>query len=154
MGRRFWLFLLLVLGLGMGNAHGQQFWVGSVYNPTLGEFVHNVQVFDWASSGSGVAEGMGPAGSELAVGDEFLFRYQSFLVRFEDDQAFPVAFPGLNEDFEFTVVAQIPEVVQVYVPGANPTVIFSTLPGVSFTFTTTEIPIPMWLPGSVSMTVN
>lgn len=131
MGKRL-LFLLLAIVLGWGNVHAQQFWTGSVYNPTLGEFVTGIQTFDWASSGSGVAEGMGPAGSDLDVGEEFVFRYQSFLVKFEDDAGQPVNFPGLNAEFEITVVAQIPEVVSEFYPGTNPVAVFSTLPGGEF----------------------
>ncbi|WP_429885934.1 SdrD B-like domain-containing protein, partial [Geoalkalibacter halelectricus] len=132
MGKRVWAFLLMAMMLSLGSAQAQQFWVGSVYSPTSQAFIPGIQSFDWASSGSGVAEGMGPAGSDLFVGDEFIFRYQAALVQFEGPEGQVVNFPGLNADFEITVVAQMPEVVVEVVPATNPRATFLTLPGGEF----------------------
>jgi hypothetical protein len=119
------LFLLL---FGFSTAHAQ-FWTGSVFNDTLGAKVPNVMEFDWSSSGSGNARGIGPLGAPLAVGTIFDFRYQSFLVLLTDPNGQPISFPGLNSSFEYTVVAKIPEAV-ISVSGT--TAVFITLTGGEF----------------------
>ncbi|SDM68334.1 hypothetical protein SAMN05660860_03009, partial [Geoalkalibacter ferrihydriticus] len=130
--KRWLLGLMLVLFMGLGTAHGQQFWEGSLYNPTLGTFVPKVVNFDWAASGSGMAEGLAPAGSAHSVGDPFVMRYQAFLTKVEDANGQPILFPGLNVDFEYTVVAEIPQQIIAFVPGTTRISVFSTLPGGRF----------------------
>ena len=128
-----WLLAWLVLFcLGLTNAYGQQFWEGSVYNDTLATMVPGVVNFDWSSSGSGVAEGLAPAGSPLVVGQEFTMRYQSYLVKLEDVAGQPINFPGLNTAFEYTVVAEIPQKIAAFIPGTTQISVFSTLPGGRF----------------------
>jgi hypothetical protein len=107
-----------LVGIMLFGATGAQaFWVGSVYNPNVGD-VPNIQGLDWSSSGSGLAAGMGPAGGPIAPGDTFDFLFQAKLIGATDVPGDPVtAFdPGLNVNFEYTLVAKIPEVVVAIVP--------------------------------------
>lgn len=128
--KRLLALVLLVLTISVGKGYGEDFWVGSVYDGTS-SYANGIMTFDWASSGSGVAVGAGPFGKPLAVGQTFPFRYQSYLMILNDTGGQPVAFPGLNTSFEYTVVAEIPEVVIGVVPFSATTnqAIFRTLPG-------------------------
>jgi hypothetical protein len=132
MRKKIFSILTLCLFVSAGVAWADNFWVGTVSGG--GESVDNVRTFDWASSGSGVAEGMGPAGSDLFIGDEFMFRYQAFLVNLEGPEGEVLGFPGLNQEVEFTIVAEIPEVVSDLFIGDNDiaTALFTTLPGGKF----------------------
>lgn len=132
--KRFLLILLMFLVAGSGTVHAQDFWTGAVFNDTLGVKVGNVQNFDWSSSGSGVAQGLGPAGTIPTAGTNFTFRYQSYLFALQDPDGNVVVFPGLNTNFEYTVVAVIPETVQIATDlgGGLFTAIFRTLPGGTF----------------------
>jgi len=87
----------------------------------------DVSEFDWSSSGSGVAVGIGPFGTPLAVGQTFDFKYQSFLSSFVTSNTVtnnPVttgiggAFAGT--EYEFTAAAAFTEIVTgVAVVGPN-----------------------------------
>ena len=97
-----------------GVTGAQAFWVGSVYNPNVG-YVPNVLNFDWSSSGSGLAVGLGePLGGGVYVGREFDFLFQANLGGVTDPDGNPVTDfndNGLNVDFEYTLVAKFPEKV-------------------------------------------
>jgi hypothetical protein len=74
---------------------------------------------DWNTTGSGVAKGVGPFGSPLAMGQEFQFLYQSNLASVDGDTT--ALFNGLDfnangsigagKTFEFTIVAKMTEKV-------------------------------------------
>ena len=87
------------------------FWVGSVYNHNLGVMVPNVMNFDWSSSGSGNAENLGPKLTADSVGKTFNFRYQSVLTALNDPDGNIIDFPGLNFDYEYTLVILMPQKV-------------------------------------------
>jgi hypothetical protein len=128
------IVIALTLALLAIGSTSQAYWTGSVYNDQLNSYVPNIQVFDWSSSGSGLATGLGPAGSPLVVGTTFDFLYQAELVGVNDPVGNPVAFPGLSSTFEYTAVALIPEVVTAVIP-LSPTitqVIFTSLAGATF----------------------
>jgi len=86
-------------------------WNGGVYNDDQGGFVPNVEGLDWSSAGSGIFEGIGPIGTALVTGTEFTLRYQAVLVGLTAANGDPVFFPGLNGDFEYTMIAEIPMIV-------------------------------------------
>uniref|UniRef100_UPI0027B9FE8F SdrD B-like domain-containing protein n=1 Tax=Geobacter sp. TaxID=46610 RepID=UPI0027B9FE8F len=133
MMRRLTLLFLALMFFVVSTASAQNFWVGSVFNDTLGVKVPNVMGFDWASSGSGNAQGVGPAGSTLTPGQQFNFRYQSFLFALTDPNGQSINFPGLNSNFEYTVVAILPEeVVSFTTTGSSSTALFKTLAGGQF----------------------
>ncbi len=127
------MFLCLILCTGTVYA-AESFWVGSVWNDQLGAFVPNIQNLDWSSSGSGNAQGMGPAGTAPVVGTNFNFRYQSFLAAVIGPTGDIVAFPGLNTNFEYTIVVFVPEVVNsvTTLPGGSFLSTFKTLSGGTF----------------------
>jgi len=128
MVRRLTMLLVVLMLFVVGAAYGQStFWVGSVYNDELGAKVPEVMNFDWASSGSGNAQG----GKSLALGQTFTFRYQSYLFRLNNAAGQVVDFPGLNTRFEYTAVAEIPMVVAAY-DAASGSYIFKTLQGGRF----------------------
>ena len=102
------LAIALCLTLGAGSAFAQPFWVGSV-NDGFGNWAENVETFDWASSGSGVAVGL--AAGPLVEGTEFTFLYQARLAGLADSGGQAVDFPNLNSTFEYTFVAVVPETV-------------------------------------------
>lgn len=109
------------------------FWTGSVYNNSLGAFVPNIMGLDWSSSGSGLIQGLA-SGSAPQVGQNVDFLYQASLVGVTGPLGNPVAFPGLNTSFEYTVVAKLPETiisVTEPTPGVFSTVI-KTNPGGEF----------------------
>lgn len=121
---------MMCLMLSIGATAQADFWTGTVYDG-LGGSASNVQNFDWSSSGSGVAIGMGPFGTPFAVGTEFTFLYQAELIGLNDPLGNPIAFPGLTSTFEYTAVAAITEKVISFtnpVPGVF-SVIFSTIGG-------------------------
>lgn len=127
--KRIFFITMLCLILSIG-ATAQAFWVGQVWNETDG-WVNNIMGFDWSSSGSGNAENIGPIGNPVVVDTPFIFRYQAFLVGFTDPVGDAVnvtqtVTTGLNRDYEFTVVALIPEVVSGVV---GPVGLFTTTPG-------------------------
>lgn len=132
--KRLTLFALFFFIISSYTAYAADaFWTGSVFNDSLGIKVPNVQNFDWASSGSGNAQGVGPIGTPLAVGTTFNFRYQSFLFALNAPNGQPITFPGLNSTFEYTVVAMFPEVVSSFSSiGGISTAVFTTLPGGQF----------------------
>ena len=118
------LVLSLVFGLGTAYAVGYD-WTGSV-NDGLDNWAHNVRTFDWAESGSGMADGY-----VNVVDDDFTFKYQAFLVGLGDPNGNDVDFDGLNDLFEYTIVAEIPERVKSLtdIPGEGTLGVFEILPG-------------------------
>lgn len=105
--KKMFVALAALMVLGTGTAFAQPFWTGSV-NDGSGNWANNVQVFDWASSGSGLAVGLAnPA--NVQVGAEFTFLYQARLAGLAGPTGQSVAFPNLNETFEYTLVAQFTE---------------------------------------------
>jgi hypothetical protein len=74
---------------------------------------------DWNTTGSGVAKGVGPFGSPIALGQQFQFLYQSNLASVDGDTT--AGFNGLDfnangikgagKSFEFTIVAKMTEKV-------------------------------------------
>ncbi|MBI4679977.1 MAG: hypothetical protein HY753_01890, partial [Nitrospirae bacterium] len=75
--------MLLLVGLLIFSATSRAqsddlFWTGSVFNENIG-MVENIRGFDWSSSGSGLAVGIGPLSAARPVGTEFSFLYQSYL---------------------------------------------------------------------------
>ncbi|MRS02321.1 hypothetical protein EG832_03680, partial [bacterium] len=128
MKRRLTLLFMALMFIVVGTASAQStFWVGSVYNDTLGAKVPNVMNFDWSSSGSGNAQG----GKTLALGTKFTFRYQSYLFALNAPNGQAVAFPGLDTSFEYTAVAEIPMDVVAY-DAVTKNYIFRSLPGGKF----------------------
>ncbi|MDO3379690.1 flocculation-associated PEP-CTERM protein PepA [Geoalkalibacter halelectricus] len=126
--KQVFLAIVLCLTLGAGSAQAQLFWTGSV-NDGFGNWAENVQTFDWASSGSGVAIGLGAG--PLVEGTEFTFLYQARLAGLADPAGQAVDFPNLNSTFEYTFVAVVPErVVEVSADGR--TAILETLAGGSW----------------------
>ena len=122
--------MLSFLAVSIGTGHAETFWTGTVFDGTGGS-ISNVLNFDWSSSGSGAAQGVGPTGSPLTPGQSFTFRYESYLFAITDPNGQTIPSPDLNSKFEFTVVAQFPEEV-VSVTPASPTIstaTFKTLPG-------------------------
>lgn len=109
----------------------------NVYNGSGGALATNVSEFDWSSTGSGLAVGVGPFGSPLSVGQTFTFDYQSFLAAFVT--ANPVA-PSLvtagtggafsGSQYQFTAASTFTEQVSAILGGATPpnTVIFDAVP--------------------------
>lgn len=110
----------------------QAFWTGSIYDNATDSMVSGVMGLDWSSSGSGLATGLGPAGTPLTTGTTFDFLYQASLVGVTGPTGQPVSLPGLSTAFEYTVVAKIPETVlfpATNIPGTN---IFATTSGGTF----------------------
>jgi hypothetical protein len=106
----FLIVLLLVPIICISTVHAQNYWIGSVYMGTDGWY-SNVLNFDWAASGSGLAQGIKP-GQTLIVGDKITFRYQSFLVGISNPDGISLGpFPSLNSTYEYTVVAEFTEEV-------------------------------------------
>lgn len=131
--KRMLSLIVLSVFLGVSSGYAETFWVGAVQDG-LGGTLANVMGFDWASSGSGNAQGVGPGGTPLAPGVQFTFRYQSFLFSFTDPNGQVISSPGLTTSYEYTVVAQFPETVASVTPVGPTTVtaIFKTLPGGTF----------------------
>jgi hypothetical protein len=118
--------MCLMLSIG---ATAQAFWVGDVCDG-LGNCVSNVMGFDWSSSGSGLATGLGPFGTPFPPDTPFDFLYQAQLVGLTDPAGQPLTFPGLNTDFEFTVAAIVPETGFIFpLSGTLFQGIFTTQPG-------------------------
>lgn len=115
----------LLLSAGVAQAQ-ETFWTGDV-TPPAGT-IANVLNFDWSSSGSGLAVGMGPYGAVNPQGTTFNFLYQAFLTGFTGPGGAAVTPPaGLNTSYEFTFVANIPEIQVNSVPPTFPqTAAFAT----------------------------
>ena len=109
--KRITVIVLLSLLLCSSLAYAESFWVGGVWNDTTNNFVPNVLNFDWSSSGSGNMQGAWPVGSISTLGQSTTFRYQSYLFALQNKDGDPIAFPGLNSSFEYTVLAQVPQFV-------------------------------------------
>lgn len=125
--KRIFLIIPLVLTLSFGTAFAESFWVGDVTGGAGGNAA-NVTNFDWASSGSGLIVGT------LQPNETVDFLYQSYLFALNDPGGNTVAFPGLNTNFEYTIVAKLPKQV-LSVIQFSPTVaqiLFKTLPGGQF----------------------
>jgi hypothetical protein len=97
------------LGAGKASAVGTDV---NVYDGSGGSIASNVTEFDWNSSGAGVAIGVGPFGTPLAVNQTFSFLYQAPLTAFNDsggNAIVPAA--GFGTTYQFTVVASLTEKV-------------------------------------------
>ena len=104
-------FLLLMFAVS--TVYALPYWDGEVYMGSDGWTTPegNVRTFDWAQSGSGMAIGITP-GQPLNVGDTFTFTYQAFLVDLMNkDGDSSGTFTGLNDNYEYTFVANIEEEV-------------------------------------------
>lgn len=127
--KRLLAFILLFLTICVGKGYGETFWVGTVN--TGGGAASNVLNFDWVSTGSGVATGVGPFGTPPAIGKQFDFLYQAYLIDLTDTGGQSVVPPGNNSTYEFTFVAKFPEIVAAFDPITN-TVAFQTVAGGTF----------------------
>lgn len=102
-----------VLGVLLAGTTASAAWVGSVTAPGEGGggtdlVINNVQEFDWSSAGSGVAVGLAnPA--NITVGKQFDFLYQARLNAMLDPNGNSVLTPGMNTNWEYTLVAKIRE---------------------------------------------
>lgn len=104
-------FLVLI---GVAPAFAFIPWVGSLSSDGGTTWINNVQHFDWASGGVGAAlpTGLEPFNPNApAVGQTFDFLYQARLAGLEDPNKNTVLWPGLNDSFEVTFVAVLPEMV-------------------------------------------
>lgn len=107
--KKFLVLLAALMVFGPATAYSE-FWTGSV-NDGFGNWAENVQVFDWDQAGSGVAIGLADP-ANIFIGAEFTFLYQARLVGLSDPLGQSVAFPGLNDTFEYTLVASFTERVR------------------------------------------
>lgn len=106
--RKVIFFTFLLLTLTVGTVYAFPYWTGNVNMNDDGWFA-DVRTFDWASSGSGMAVGIQP-GQELYVGQEFTFKYQSYLVDLQNPNGNSVGpFANLNDNYEYTLVAEFTE---------------------------------------------
>jgi hypothetical protein len=104
------IILLVILAIMFGISPVHAYWVGNV-NMGPDGWYGNVETFDWASSGSGMAVGITP-GQVLNVGDTFTFKYQSYLVDLQNPAGNTVGpFANLNNSYEYTVAAEFTEVI-------------------------------------------
>ncbi len=128
--KKIMLTLLLGLVFGLGTAYAQP-WDGAVADAAFNFTDPTVRTFDWAESGSGMADGVVVANGQIAPLSSFIFKYQSFLVGLNDAAGQAVDFPGLNDTFEYTFVAEIPEFVESVTDlgGGNTAAVFSVLAG-------------------------
>jgi hypothetical protein len=125
--------LCVILAFG---ATAQAFWVGSVFDNSTASFVSNVMGFDWSSSGSGLVVGE-PKGAPLTQNQTIQFLYQASLVGLTDPLGAAINFPGLKTSttagFEYTVVAQVPELAfSVTTIGGLTQAFLTTLSGGTF----------------------
>lgn len=122
-----------------GTAFATPFWEGGLYNEVTNNFVNGIQTLDWSSSGSGLATGLATNGapdtnkfvSAYSSQTPFTFNYQASLVGVSGSNGQSILFPGLNTSFEYTIVAQIQEVVSglTVFPGGVASALFTTQPG-------------------------
>ncbi len=126
------LFLigLFVIGIASHARSDDLFWTGSLYNGNTGTFVEKIRTLDWSYSGSGLAAGFAPLGTLYPPGTPFTFLYQSYLAGITTPNGNLIPFPGLNQDFEYTVVAQVQESIYTTVSnGPLVTSLFQTTGG-------------------------
>lgn len=126
-----------------GTAFAQPFWVGGLFNEDTASFVSDIHNLDWASSGSGLAVGLATGGqpSQTKFLDAFnnqtplTFKYQAFLQGVSDINGNSVLFPGLNTNFEYTIVAEFQERVSSFTPiGTAGAALFETIGGQAYIF--------------------
>lgn len=104
------IILLAILAIMLGISPVHAYWVGNV-NMGPDGWYGNVETFDWASSGSGMAVGITP-GQVLNVGDTFTFKYQSYLVDLQNPSGNSVGpFANINSAYEYTVAAEFTETI-------------------------------------------
>lgn len=135
--KRLLTLLLLFMAVCYETGHAETFWTGTVFDG-YGNSIANVMNFDWSSSGSGVAQGIGTSANPIIPGQQFTFRYQSYLFAYNAPDGQTLTPLNLNNNlnnnlnpYEYTIVAQFPEeVVSVTspLPGIT-TATFRTLPG-------------------------
>ncbi|MGI4936817.1 MAG: flocculation-associated PEP-CTERM protein PepA [Janthinobacterium lividum] len=101
---------LIAAAFAMSSASAALVNVYGANNTTLAT---NVAALDWNEAGSGLAVGVGQP-SDLTVGTNFTFQYQSNLVSYTlgSGGAVTTAGLGLNQDYQITVVATIKELVE------------------------------------------
>lgn len=103
-----------VIGLAAGlllsatTAFATPYWSGSLYGPSGS--AAGVGSMDWASSGSGGTVGIAKGGVP-SNNTSINFVYQSFLAGLTASNGNSVDLPGLNNLFEYTIVAQVPELI-------------------------------------------
>lgn len=93
----------------VGTASSHAFWTGDFVTPY--DTITGTQGIDWVASGSGSAD---IATNEILPGATFDFRYQASLVGFLEPDGTPIPgslYPGLDTNYEITIVAMLPEVV-------------------------------------------
>lgn len=122
-----------------GTAFAAPFWGGGLYNEDTNTFINNIQGLDWSSSGSGLATGLATNGQPDTAkfinaynnSTPFTFNYQASLVGVTGSNGQSINFPGLNSNFEYTLVAQMQEVVSgvAVLGGGVATATFTTQPG-------------------------
>lgn len=119
-----------------GTAFADTFWTGGLFNGT--GFTYGIQTLDWSSSGSSLATGLATNGlpdtnkflTAYNTGTPFTFNYQASLTGVTGSNGQSINFPGLNTSFEYTLVAQMQEVVSgVAVLGSSAIATFTTQPG-------------------------
>lgn len=135
------LAALAVATLSIGTqAQATPFWEGSVlgYDGANNYNIDNVVSLDWSSSGSAMAVGV-PLNQPLSVNQQFTLLFQSRLTGFKDVAGQAITDSNLNTKYEYTVVAQIPEVVTSITNTFNNNILtsqfaqFSVLAGGSWT---------------------
>lgn len=141
------IMVILTMGIFLSCGPVFGFWIGDVASSANTFTAFDAMGFDWSSSGSGLAVDLGPYGTAIPDGTEFDFLYQAKLVDLTDQAGDSLKanavndsfFSGLNSDFEYTVVAYVPEVLltTIPVPGSPDfpypnTAYFQTAPGGSF----------------------
>lgn len=107
------LTALAVAALSVGTqAQASPFWEGGVlgFDGINDYYVNDVVTLDWSSSGTGMAVGITPK-TPLYVGQSFTFLYQASLIGYTDKNGQSITDANLNNKYEYTVVAMIPEVV-------------------------------------------
>lgn len=132
----FLLFLvgLFIISIASPAQSDDLFWTGSLYNGAGGT-VENIRTLDWSSSGSGLAIGLAPLGTIYPSDTPFAFLYQSYLAGITTANGDLIPFAGLNQNFEYTMVAQVHGTVHTTVPyGPLVTNLFQTTGGSFFIY--------------------
>lgn len=112
-----------------GTVTSHAYWQGTFVTPY--ESIGTTEGYDWLASGSGDAD---IPTNQILPGATFDFRYQASLVGFMQPNGQPIPganYPGLNTDYEVTIVAMLPETVTYVIPlgGTAATAGFTSLGG-------------------------
>lgn len=113
--------IVAALGFAFAASSAQAITVKNGTAGDAGVLATNVSALDWNETGAGVAKGIGPFGTPLAVGQQFQFLYQANLSSITGDltntyySGIDSSANGINNrgasGFEFTIVARLNEVV-------------------------------------------